>query len=61
MQEQYPEACKTAIPQHYTFEQLMLAVSLACYCSGDDITLTRKEFLQMVRDRIEMDLITGDH
>ncbi len=61
MRELYPLACETAIPQNYTFEQAMLAVSLACYVSGDDLLLERKEFLQMVRDRIDMDLTTRDY
>lgn len=59
--ELYSMACETASPQHYTFEQCMLAVSLACYTSGDDLMLKRKEFLEMVRDRIDMDLQTGDY
>lgn len=59
--ELYPASCETASPQHYTFEQCMMAVSLACYVSGDDMVLKRNEFLQMVRDRIDMDLQSGDY
>lgn len=33
-----------------------LAYSLACYVTGDDITLTRVQFLRTVADRIEDDL-----
>jgi hypothetical protein len=59
--ELYPESCETAVLQHYTFEQCMLAASLACYTSGDDLLLKRNEFLVMVRDRIDMDLQSGDY
>jgi len=40
----------------YTKVQKQLALSLQCYISGDDQGLTRREFLEYVRDRIDMEL-----
>lgn len=38
-----------------------LAQSLACYTSDDDWGEDRKAFLQSVRDRIDLDLQTGEY
>lgn len=40
----------------YTKQQTDLALSLRCYISADDYGLTRREFLEYVRDRIDMEL-----
>lgn len=54
-------ATRTGSQQSPTHEQFMLARSLACYCSNDDIAMTRGEFLQMVVDRIASDINTGEY
>ena len=58
------KATETALPWTYRHLSRMmrgLAISLACYVSEDDATLRRREFLEMIRDRIELDLETGEY
>lgn len=51
----YP-ATKIAKKRRDTPIEIELAVSLACYVSIEDMQMTRREFLETVRDRIELDL-----
>lgn len=54
-------ATRTATQQRPSTSTLELAKSLACYCSDDDASLDRRAFLIQVKDRIELDLSTGEH
>lgn len=49
---------RTAQPSNPNGMQIRLAMSLACYCSGDDFENcdTREDFLKTVISRIEDDL-----
>lgn len=50
-----------AVPRDPSATQKTLAASLYCYVSDDDMALDRREFLAMVRDRIDLDLQTGEY
>lgn len=50
-----------ASPREFGRTELELARSLACYTSADDWGSDRRAFLQSVRDRIDMDLKSGEH
>lgn len=54
-------ATQTAVKHNYSRVQQGLGTSLACYVSEDDVALNRKEFLRQVRDRIDLDLLSGDY
>ena len=55
------QTIKTAVPQTPCDVRKDLAASLACYTSADDWGVERRAFLQDVRDRIDMDLATGEY
>lgn len=52
---------KTAVPQSPSDTQKDLALSLACYTSPDNWGEDRRAFLQDVRDRIDLDLASGEY
>lgn len=52
---------RTAVEQTHNVVCLELAASLACYVSEDDWGMDRQDFLVNVRDRIDMDLLSGEY
>lgn len=56
-----PKTLRIAVPRDFSLAQATLALSLYCYVSDEDYQYNRQAFLTQVRDRIDMDLQTGDY